>query len=73
MHPSPVVRASTADRYDAHVMRNYARAPLTLVRGAKGMSGSLPEHPAGLRRHDRVKSPMRAPIPAFGQFPTNMF
>ena len=34
MHPSPVVRASTADLYDAHVMRNYARAPLTLVRGA---------------------------------------
>jgi len=34
MDPSPVVRASTADLYDAHVMRNYARAPLTLVRGA---------------------------------------
>lgn len=29
-----IVRTSTAELYDAHVMKNYARAPLTLVRGA---------------------------------------
>ena len=28
-----IIRTSTADLYDAHVMKNYARAPLTLVRG----------------------------------------
>lgn len=28
-----IVRTSTAELYDAHVLRNYARAPLTLVRG----------------------------------------
>ncbi len=28
-----IVRANTADLYDAHVLKNYARAPLTLVRG----------------------------------------
>jgi acetylornithine aminotransferase/acetylornithine/N-succinyldiaminopimelate aminotransferase len=28
-----LVRTSTADLYDAHVLKNYARAPLTLVRG----------------------------------------
>ena len=28
-----IVRTSTAELYDAHVMKNYARAPLTLVRG----------------------------------------
>ena len=28
-----IVRTSTAEVYDAHVMKNYARAPLTLVRG----------------------------------------
>lgn len=28
-----IVRTSTADLYDAHVLKNYARAPLTLVRG----------------------------------------
>jgi len=28
-----IVRTSTAEFYDAHVMKNYARAPLTLVRG----------------------------------------
>jgi acetylornithine/N-succinyldiaminopimelate aminotransferase len=29
-----IVRTSTAEHYDAHVMKNYARAPLTLVRGS---------------------------------------
>jgi len=28
-----LVRTSTAELYDAHVLKNYARAPLTLVRG----------------------------------------
>src|SRR5688572_29803386 len=28
-----IVRTNTAELYDAHVMKNYARAPLTLVRG----------------------------------------
>jgi acetylornithine aminotransferase/acetylornithine/N-succinyldiaminopimelate aminotransferase len=28
-----IVRTSTADLYDAYVLKNYARAPLTLVRG----------------------------------------
>lgn len=28
-----IVRTSTAELYDAHVMKNYARAPLTLARG----------------------------------------
>jgi acetylornithine/succinyldiaminopimelate/putrescine aminotransferase len=28
-----IVRTSTADLYDAHVLKNYARSPLTLVRG----------------------------------------
>lgn len=32
MTPS-IVRTSTAELYDAHVMKNYARSPLTLVRG----------------------------------------
>ena len=32
MSPS-IVRTSTADLYDAHVMKNYARAAITLVRG----------------------------------------
>ena len=32
MNPS-IVRTSTADLYDAHVMKNYARAAITLVRG----------------------------------------
>jgi len=32
MQPS-IVRTHTADLYDAHVLRNYARAALTLVRG----------------------------------------
>ncbi len=32
MNPT-VLRTSTADLYDAHVMKNYARAALTLVRG----------------------------------------
>ena len=31
---SSLTRASAADLYDAHVMKNYARAPLTLVRGS---------------------------------------
>jgi acetylornithine aminotransferase/acetylornithine/N-succinyldiaminopimelate aminotransferase len=29
-----IVRTTTAEHYDAHVMKNYARAPLTLVRGS---------------------------------------
>jgi acetylornithine aminotransferase/acetylornithine/N-succinyldiaminopimelate aminotransferase len=29
-----IVRSSAADLYDAHVLRNYPRAPLTLVRGS---------------------------------------
>lgn len=29
-----LVRTSTADLYDAHVLKNYARAPITLVRGS---------------------------------------
>ncbi len=33
MTPPSIVRTSTADLYDVHVMKNYARAPLTLVRG----------------------------------------
>ena len=32
MQPT-LVRTSTADLYDAHVLKNYARAALTLVRG----------------------------------------
>ena len=32
MNEPSLVRTSTADLYDAHVMRNYARAALTLVR-----------------------------------------
>lgn len=32
MNPS-ILRTSTADLYDAHVLKNYARAALTLVRG----------------------------------------
>ncbi|HEX2853991.1 MAG TPA: aspartate aminotransferase family protein [Opitutaceae bacterium] len=28
-----IIRTNTAELYDAHVMKNYARAPLTLVRG----------------------------------------
>ena len=32
MTPS-IVRTSTAELYDAHVLKNYARAPMTLVRG----------------------------------------
>ena len=32
MSPS-IIRTTTAELYDAHVMKNYARAPLTLVRG----------------------------------------
>ena len=33
MNEPSLVRTSTADLYDAHVMRNYARSALTLVRG----------------------------------------
>ena len=29
-----IVRTNTAELYDAHVMKNYGRSPLTLVRGA---------------------------------------
>jgi acetylornithine/N-succinyldiaminopimelate aminotransferase len=28
-----IVRTNTAELYDAHVLKNYSRAPLTLVRG----------------------------------------
>jgi acetylornithine/N-succinyldiaminopimelate aminotransferase len=31
--PPSIVRASAADMYDAHVLKNYPRAPITLVRG----------------------------------------
>jgi len=34
MTPPSIVRTSTAEMYDAHVMKNYARAALTLVRGS---------------------------------------
>src|SRR5882757_6233024 len=34
MNPPSIIRTSTADLYDAHVMKNYSRAPLTLVRGS---------------------------------------
>ena len=33
MNSPSIVRTSTAELYDAHVMKNYARSPLTLVRG----------------------------------------
>ncbi len=33
MSTPSIVRTSTADLYDAHVMKNYARAAITLVRG----------------------------------------
>jgi len=33
MNPTSIVRTSTAELYDANVLKNYARAPLTLVRG----------------------------------------
>jgi acetylornithine aminotransferase/acetylornithine/N-succinyldiaminopimelate aminotransferase len=33
MNTPSIVRTSTAELYDAHVLKNYARAPLTLVRG----------------------------------------
>jgi acetylornithine aminotransferase/acetylornithine/N-succinyldiaminopimelate aminotransferase len=33
MNKPTILRTSTADLYDAHVLKNYARAPLTLVRG----------------------------------------
>ncbi len=33
MNTPTILRTSTADLYDAHVLKNYARAPLTLVRG----------------------------------------
>lgn len=33
MNPPPIVRTSTAELYDAHVLKNYARPALTLVRG----------------------------------------
>ena len=34
MNRSDVASPSTADLYDAHVMKNYGRPPLTLVRGS---------------------------------------
>ena len=34
MLPPAIVRPSSAELYDAYVLKNYARAPLTLVRGA---------------------------------------
>ncbi len=33
MSPPSIVRTNTAELYDAYVMKNYARASLTLVRG----------------------------------------
>lgn len=33
MSSPSIVRTSTAELYDAHVLKNYARAPITLVRG----------------------------------------
>lgn len=33
MNPPSIIRTNTADLYDAHVLKNYARAPMTLVRG----------------------------------------
>ncbi len=33
MNPPTIVRTNTAELYDAYVMKNYARPPLTLVRG----------------------------------------
>ncbi len=33
MNSPTVLRTSTADLYDAHILKNYARAPLTIVRG----------------------------------------
>jgi len=33
MNSPSIVRTSTAELYDAHVLKNYARQPLTLVRG----------------------------------------
>jgi acetylornithine/N-succinyldiaminopimelate aminotransferase len=33
MNAPAIARTSTAELYDAHVLKNYARAPLTLVRG----------------------------------------
>ncbi|MEO6876144.1 MAG: aspartate aminotransferase family protein [Opitutaceae bacterium] len=33
MNQSSIVRTNTAELYDANVLKNYARAPLTLVRG----------------------------------------
>src|ERR1044071_3441167 len=33
MNTPSILRTSTADLYDAHVLKNYARAPITLVRG----------------------------------------
>ena len=33
MNSPTILRTSTADLYDAHVLKSYARAPLTLVRG----------------------------------------
>jgi acetylornithine/N-succinyldiaminopimelate aminotransferase len=32
--PPPLIRSSAAEMYDAHVLRNYPRAPVTLVRGS---------------------------------------
>src|SRR6185436_9987785 len=37
MNTPSIVRTNTAELYDAYVMKNYARAPLTLVRG-RGVS-----------------------------------
>jgi acetylornithine aminotransferase/acetylornithine/N-succinyldiaminopimelate aminotransferase len=34
MNSPTLIRTSTADLYDAHVLKNYARAPITLVRGS---------------------------------------
>ena len=34
MNPPSIIRTSTAELYDANVLKNYARPALTLVRGA---------------------------------------
>jgi acetylornithine/N-succinyldiaminopimelate aminotransferase len=34
MNPPSITRTTTADLYDAHVLKNYARPPITLVRGS---------------------------------------
>jgi acetylornithine/N-succinyldiaminopimelate aminotransferase len=37
MSTPSIVRTNTAELYDTYVMKNYPRAPLTLVRGHGGV------------------------------------